>query len=88
MRWANSPLARRRTFFQTVKRLGSFFAYADPGPTGKNPRWVEIDYRPVHNEPAQPSAAIAKALISDERRGRADARRGRGHRWLRRRVAV
>jgi choline dehydrogenase-like flavoprotein len=64
MRWADSPLARRRTFFQTVKRLGSFFAYADPGPTGSNPRWAEINYRPVHNEPAQPSAAIARALIS------------------------
>jgi len=66
MRWANSRVGRRRTFFQTMKRLASFFAYADPGPTGTNPRWAEIGYHAARNEPARPSAVIAAALVSSD----------------------
>ena len=61
--WANSRVARRRTFFQTVKRLASFFAYADPGPAGTNPRWKEIGYAAARNDPAEPTDAIAQALV-------------------------
>jgi choline dehydrogenase-like flavoprotein len=63
MRWATSPLARQRTFFQTVKRLASFFAYADPGPDGVNPRWTEIRYEPVVNETIRDSLIVAQAIV-------------------------
>jgi choline dehydrogenase-like flavoprotein len=68
MRWATSPVARQRTFFQTLKRLASFFAYADPGPAGANPRWADIEYEPARNDPAIPGESIQRALIvpSDE----------------------
>ena len=59
-------MPRRRTFFQTVKRLASFFAYADPGPTGSNPRWEEVEYRPAHNEPVPPADAIVRSLITHD----------------------
>ena len=59
-------MARRRTFFQTVKRLASFFAYADPGSQAQNPRWKEIGYAAARNEPAEPSDAIAQALVAHD----------------------
>lgn len=65
-RWSTSPVPQRRTFFQTVKRLASFFAYADPGPEGANPRWHEIGYEPARNEPGAPVAALEKALVRPE----------------------
>jgi choline dehydrogenase-like flavoprotein len=62
-RWATSRFGTRRTFFQTVKRLASFFAYADRGPRGVNPRWSDIGYEPAHNDAAAPSESIARALV-------------------------
>ena len=61
-RWSTSPIGRRRTFFQTVKRLATFFAYADPGPDGLNPRWQEIGYsRP--DEPVAEPTRLAEAVV-------------------------
>jgi choline dehydrogenase-like flavoprotein len=65
-RWATSRLGARRTFFQTVKRLASFFAYADPGPDGANPRWADIEYEPAQNEPTTPNEALASAIITPD----------------------
>ena len=49
--WSTSVLPQRRTFFQLIKRLACFFAYADPGPDGRNPRWHELGYT-FADEPA------------------------------------
>jgi len=47
LRWANHPLARLRTAYQAVKRIGLFLAYADPGEDGGgNPSWSRIGYAP------------------------------------------
>lgn len=53
LRWATSRFAQRRTAYQTLKRLGCFLAYADPGPTGTNPLWARIGYRSA-DEPVTP----------------------------------
>jgi hypothetical protein len=60
--WAASRLAQRRTFFHTIKRLASFFAYADPGADGANPRWPEIGYEAPEHELPEPGP-IAASLI-------------------------
>jgi len=60
--WSTSRIPQRRTFFQTVKRLACFFAYADPGPTGRNPRWAAIDYV-VPDHPLPPRNAVADAIV-------------------------
>ncbi len=60
--WSTSRIGQRRTFFQTVKRLGGFFAYADPGKAGVNPRWAEMGYdTPDH--PVPPPDPVATALV-------------------------
>ena len=47
LRWANHPLARLRTTYQALKRIGLFLAYADPGEDGSgNPTWSRIGYAP------------------------------------------
>jgi len=52
LHWSTSRIAQRRTFFQTIKRLAGFFAYADPGLDGPNPRWAQIGYSvPEHDLP-------------------------------------
>jgi len=60
--WAGSRLAMRRTAFQALKRLGAFFAYADPGVDGRNPTWSRIGYELVR-EPvtAEPPAVVPLA---------------------------
>jgi choline dehydrogenase-like flavoprotein len=60
--WSKSRLAQRRTFFQTIKRLASFFAYADPGPGGVNPRWQEMGYA-LPGQPAPPLSAVDGAIV-------------------------
>lgn len=60
--WSTSPLPQRRTFFQLVKRLACFFAYADPGPDGTNPRWLAIGYS-LPDEPVVGTRPIERALI-------------------------
>jgi choline dehydrogenase-like flavoprotein len=64
LRWAMSQLGRRRTAFQALKRLGAFFAYADPGPTGRNLNWERIGYRPVE-EPVTPEPPALQPLADD-----------------------
>jgi choline dehydrogenase-like flavoprotein len=64
LRWAMSPLGRRRTAFQAFKRLGAFFAYADPGPTGRNLNWERIGYRPIE-EPVTPEPPAVQPLSDD-----------------------
>src|SRR5262245_51880325 len=60
--WSTSRIGQRRTFFQTVKRLGGFFAYADPGEGGTNPRWADIGYStPDHPEP--PPSHVDRAIV-------------------------
>jgi long-chain-alcohol oxidase len=61
--WATSRISGRRKFFQTVKRLAVFYAYADPGQNGPNARWSEMGYDPARNDPAQPNSAIERAVI-------------------------
>jgi len=60
--WATSRLSRRRTAFQTLKRLACFLAYADPGPAGVlNPLWARIGYVPTE-EPVTPDAPAIRPL--------------------------
>lgn len=60
--WATSRIPQRRTFFQTVKRLACFFAYADPGESAGNPRLAAIDYVvPDHQFPAR--NAVNNAIV-------------------------
>jgi choline dehydrogenase-like flavoprotein len=68
LRWATSRLGRRRTAFQAFKRLASFFAYADPGPSGHNLNWERIGYRPV-DEPVTPEPPAVQPLPDDGGRG-------------------
>lgn len=66
--WSESRLAQQRTFLQTVKRLAAFFAYADPGPAGTNPRWASLGYGvPEHPipEPGPVAAAIVQPAGAD-----------------------
>ncbi|HEY0443783.1 MAG TPA: GMC family oxidoreductase N-terminal domain-containing protein, partial [Candidatus Limnocylindrales bacterium] len=46
LRWATSPIGRRRSAYQALRKLLTFLAYADPGDDGANPRWKSIGYRP------------------------------------------
>ena len=62
LHWSRSRIAQRRTFFHTVKRLACFFAFADPGATGQNPRWAAIEYA-VPDHPLPPRDAIADAIV-------------------------
>ena len=64
LRWSTSPIARRRTFFQTLKRLACFFAYADPGIDGGNPRWAHIGYEAAVEQPLSDSSRVAHALVT------------------------
>lgn len=61
--WAMSSIPQRRTFFHTVKRLASFFAYADPGETDVNPRWAPINYS-VPDHPLPSPSPVEGALVS------------------------
>ncbi|MEO6349078.1 MAG: GMC family oxidoreductase N-terminal domain-containing protein, partial [Candidatus Limnocylindrales bacterium] len=65
--WATSRLPQRRTFFQTVKRLGAFFAYADPGLDVRNPRWSAMGYAMPDHEHPEPGP-VAEAVIRPEAR--------------------
>jgi choline dehydrogenase-like flavoprotein len=60
--WSTSPLPQRRSFFQLVKRLACFFAYADPGPAGANPRWPLMCYA-FPDEPIVETRPVERALI-------------------------
>jgi choline dehydrogenase-like flavoprotein len=42
--FADSPVAKLRTGFATLKRLLLFIAYAESEPDGANPLWAEIGY--------------------------------------------
>ncbi len=45
--WSTSPIASRRTAFNTLRRLMTFLAYADPGADASgNPRHAVIGYEP------------------------------------------
>jgi choline dehydrogenase-like flavoprotein len=61
--WSTSRLPQRRTFYQLVKRLASFFAYADPGPSGTNPRWPQLEYQPA-SEPVAAESPLQRALVA------------------------
>jgi choline dehydrogenase-like flavoprotein len=61
--WSTSPIPQRRTFFQLMKRLACFFAYADPGENGTNPLWQQLGYRFVE-EPVAPTRPIEGALVA------------------------
>ncbi|MFI5261076.1 MAG: GMC family oxidoreductase N-terminal domain-containing protein [Candidatus Limnocylindrales bacterium] len=63
-RWASSRLAMRRTAFQAFKRLASFFAYADAGPSGDNPTWTRLGYALV-TEPVMPEPPAIQPLADD-----------------------
>jgi len=67
LRWSTSPIARRRTFYQTLKRLACFFAYADPGIAGVNPRWARIGYEPAVEQPLVDPSRVASAIIDVDR---------------------
>jgi choline dehydrogenase-like flavoprotein len=64
--WSTSPIPLRRSFFQLMKRLAAFFAYADPGPTGTNPRWRQLGYGFV-DEPIAQTQPIEHALVQVDR---------------------
>ncbi len=49
---ARSAVPQLRSGFQALKRLATFLAYADPGPTGENPLWRAAGYEPSRNPPA------------------------------------
>ena len=63
--WSTSRLPQRRTFFQTIKRLGAFFAYADPGMDGTNKRWAPMGYEVPDHPLPEPSAVQAAILRPD-----------------------
>jgi choline dehydrogenase-like flavoprotein len=64
--WSRHPLARLRSAFQALKRIGLFLAYADPGPDGAgNPTWEAIGYQPPTPAPASLPAPLA--LLGVER---------------------
>jgi long-chain-alcohol oxidase len=60
--WSTSHIAGRRRFYQLIKRLGAFFAYADPGMDGRNPRWGPMGYE-VPDHPIPDAGAVAAAII-------------------------
>ena len=62
LHWSRSRIPQRRTFFHTVKRLACFFAYADPGESGRNPRWDPISYA-VPEHPLPSRNAIDDAIV-------------------------
>lgn len=62
LHWSKSRIPQRRTFYHTVKRLACFFAYADPGATGRNPRWAAIDYT-VPEHPLPPHNSVDDAIV-------------------------
>ncbi len=64
--WSTSPIPQRRTFFQLMKRLACFFAYADPGESAANPRWEALGYRFVE-EPVAPTQPVERALVHLDR---------------------
>jgi choline dehydrogenase-like flavoprotein len=64
--WSTSRLPQRRTFFQLVKRLACFFAYADPGPSGSNARWADIGYE-LADEPVADGRSIERAIVAVDR---------------------
>ncbi len=63
-RWGTSRLSLRRSAFQVFKRLASFFAYADPGPGGRNPNWSRIGYELV-DEPVTDEPPAVQSLPDD-----------------------
>ncbi len=87
LHWSTSRLGQRRTFFQTIKRLAGFFAYADPGLDGTNARWGPMGYSvPDHEIPD--ASYVEKALVRPaelDRRPRARSRNRRGRLGRRRR---
>jgi choline dehydrogenase-like flavoprotein len=69
-RWAVHPIARLRTAFQAIRRLGMFLAYADPGDDAdadrpRNPLWPQMGYRPASAVPAPPDTI--EPLAADRR---------------------
>jgi choline dehydrogenase-like flavoprotein len=62
LHWSRSRIPQRRTFFHTVKRLACFFAFADPGVSGHNPRWTATDYS-VPDHPLPPRNAVDDAIL-------------------------
>jgi choline dehydrogenase-like flavoprotein len=64
--WSTSPIPQRRSFFQLMKRLASFFAYADPGEAGSNPRWAALGYSFV-DEPVAATQPLERALVPVDR---------------------
>ena len=60
--WASSRLPLRRSAFQAFRKLLTFLAYADPGPTGAaNPLHPAIGYQPEH-PPVTPSITPIRPL--------------------------
>jgi choline dehydrogenase-like flavoprotein len=66
LRWATHPLARLRTAYQVVSRLGKFLAYADAGDDPEAPEnrhWQRIGYRLP--EPAEAPPERVQPLAVD-----------------------
>jgi choline dehydrogenase-like flavoprotein len=64
--WSTSPIPQRRAFFQLMKRLACFFAYADPGDSATNPRWDGLGYR-FAEEPVAATQPVERALVQVDR---------------------
>ena len=72
--WATSRIAQRRSAYHGLKRLLTFFAYADPGVDGENPRLAATGYEhrpePVTTDPTpiQPHdlAPLAATVRGDD----------------------
>ncbi len=75
--WATSRIPQRRTAFQGLKRLLAFFAYADPGEAGENPRLAAIGYQ-HRPEPVTPDPTPIRPadLRPQGAAGAADGSRG------------
>src|SRR6185295_7540679 len=66
LRWAISPIPLRRSAFQAFRKLLTFLAYADPGPTGSpNPLHAAIGYEP-DRPPVTPARTPVQPLAFED----------------------
>ena len=69
LRWANSPLLLRRSGINAFRKLLTFIAYADPGPTGApNHLHAAVGYAP-DDPPRAPALAAIRPLEVDRTPG-------------------
>jgi choline dehydrogenase-like flavoprotein len=68
--WATSRVGQRRAAYQAFKRLVTFLAYADPGETGRNPRWDEIGFTETPERVSvDPTPIVPLSVTPDARSG-------------------